>query len=179
MLKKGLKKIPHFACVNKTIVCTSPGEKVSLAHKLMEEFIQSFLNIPDSDMEYSKITGVRPDALYLDKYAIEMQYSNITLQEIERRNNIYLTNGKIPIWIFHANEIVETPVELGIFAQPHHSDKYRLKDAEIYFEERFGSVFYLTFPKGNPFPAKLQVQHYDDVYHDRIVGNDVGKLRSI
>ena len=104
ILKKGPVKIPHFAHRSRT-ECEQYAEPETDAHRAMKEFLQQFLQIPDRYMEYGKIRGVRPDLVWKNQFAIEVQHSHISIDEVKRRNQIYFNAGLVPLWIFHEQEI--------------------------------------------------------------------------
>ena len=91
-LKKGLKRIPHFAHKIKEGICDKYAEKETDAHIAMKTSFQETLGIDIEYVEYWKIEGVRPDLLWKEKYALEVQHSPIKPEEVERRNRIYREN---------------------------------------------------------------------------------------
>lgn len=102
ILKKGHIRIPHFAHKSQKD-CSSEPE--SEAHILCKSFFQSLLDLDKQFVEYYGIEGVRPDVLY-DQFALEIQCSPITANEVKRRNKIYKENGYMPIWIFLEDEFI-------------------------------------------------------------------------
>ena len=102
ILKKGHIRIPHFAHKSQKD-CSSEPE--SEAHILCKTFFQSLLNLDKQFVEYYGIKGVRPDVLY-DQFALEIQCSSITVNEVKNRNKIYEKNGYIAIWIFLEDEFL-------------------------------------------------------------------------
>ena len=64
ILRKGLRRIPHFAhkrCSN----CDVYSEPETDAHLAMKFLLQERLRIPDENVEYCEIEGVRPDLLMM------------------------------------------------------------------------------------------------------------------
>ena len=111
ILKKGPRRIVHFAHKARTR-CDSYAEPETNAHIAMKLLLQRRLKIPDRLVEYGKIPKVRPDLVWKDlggkrKFAIEVQHSPIQVEEVERRNQIYLARGYTPLWVLHAQEIDE------------------------------------------------------------------------
>lgn len=154
ILKKGSKKFPHFAHFDNTS-CNEP-EPETFAHAKMKEFLQNLLEIPDEYMEFGNIQGVRPDLLYDKKYAIEVQHSPISTDEMIRRNNIYCQNQLIPIWIFHSDLIPNEDVKEGgmycakylkYYVKGMNTPFYerKLRDVELYINGIIDSVLYFIF----------------------------------
>jgi hypothetical protein len=67
--------------------------------KLLRENEKLLLGLGKDCLEYTNISGVRPDILY-DNYAIEIQCSPMSYDLMKKRNKIYLRADKIPVWIF-------------------------------------------------------------------------------
>jgi len=102
IIKKGKIRIPHFA--HRSLRdCSSEPE--SEEHILCKTYFQTLLNLDKQFVEYYGIEGVRPDVLY-DQFALEIQCSPITVNEVSRRNNIYEKNGLRAIWIFLEDEFI-------------------------------------------------------------------------
>ena len=96
ILKKGRIRIPHFAHKSKKDCSSEPESEAHISCKI---YFQSLLDLDNRFVEYYGIEGVRPDVLY-DQFALEIQCSPITVNEVKRRNKIYEKNGYIAIWIF-------------------------------------------------------------------------------
>jgi len=96
ILKKGQIRIPHFAHKSKKDCSSEPESEAHISCKL---YFQSLLELDNRFVEYYGIEGVRPDVLY-DQFALEIQCSPITVNEVKRRNKIYEKNGFVAIWIF-------------------------------------------------------------------------------
>lgn len=146
ILKKGTIKAPHFAH-KQVSPCIQNAEPESDSHIAMKLHMQDLLKIPDEFMEYGKIKGVRPDLLWEKKYAIEVQHSSISIEELQRRNKIYFSQDLIPIWIFHAEEFDALPYQKGnyktIYAKM--DEEYRLRNIELYLLRIYGFLLYLEF----------------------------------
>ena len=99
ILKKGKVKIPHFAHKKRSGICEPEPE--SRDHIIMKKLIADNLEISADFIEYYGFKGVVPD-VYDQRRGIvfECQRSPITVEEIQRRNNIYLKLDIIPLWIF-------------------------------------------------------------------------------
>ena len=124
---------------------------------MMKRSFQDTLNIADHYVEYGEIHGVRPDILWENKYAIELQHSPIKPEEIERRNTIYAIHGLIPVWIFHREEWLDDSyyergrfgIETTVMDDDFALDGFvRLKAAERYMvEKNKGYILYFEFSK--------------------------------
>ncbi|MFW9997175.1 MAG: competence protein CoiA [Candidatus Odinarchaeota archaeon] len=158
VLRKGEIKIPHFSHKKKT-GCTKYSEPETQAHLTMKECLQSTLDINKEFVEYAEIKGVRPDLVWKNKYAIEVQHSSISSEETERRNNIYFLNKLIPIWIFHRREgDGDAFFNRGQYRKFHKHNAYdsihvedeyiyRLSTAEREVLEIQGCLFFMEFSK--------------------------------
>ena len=163
ILKKGNHRIPHFAH-RVECDCDKLGEKETDAHIEIKNWFEFFLK-SDFEVEYTRIPGVKPDLLWKGKYAIEVQHSPISIEEIIRRNEIYIANGISPVWIFHAREpvlrndngdVVSTiSLHAGIYGKKISmvgklkvSETYRLRDVEKFFADTQLITFYFQFSSG-------------------------------
>jgi hypothetical protein len=165
ILKKGNYKIPHFAHKKKND-CAKYSEPESQAHLAMKECLETTLGIDKKFVEYSRIKGVRPDLVWKSTYAIEVQHSPISPEEIDRRNNIYFINNLIPVWIFHKQEENdEAFFNRGQYRRFHRHNTYnstniedeyiyRLSSAERHVLEIQGSLFFLEFSKKSIIPCE-------------------------
>jgi hypothetical protein len=122
ILRKGKHVIPHFAH-KEGGGCDALSEADAERHLQIKDFFQEFLGLDVDDMDYGDIEGVRPDILYQKKYAIELQCSPISDDEIRRRNAIYIKHDLIPVWIF--DEVVFLP-------EPNRYSDYKLRVSERY-----------------------------------------------
>ncbi len=107
ILRKGDKKIPHFAHKVQNPECMQRFEGETQEHLAMKKYMKILLQIPEKFVEVYGYDGVRPDLLWEysgKKYAIEVQHSNISNIEIKRRNQCYKDYNLIPLWIFHYEE---------------------------------------------------------------------------
>ncbi len=115
----------------------------------MKNCLQSFLGIPNEMMEYGKIKGVRPDLLWQNKYAIEVQHSKIPIEEILNRNQIHYDNNLIPVWVFHQQEFQDENYykkgNFGIYNNNDDCDTFRLKKSEQLISETYNGLFLLSF----------------------------------
>lgn len=93
-------KIPHFYHYRHSN-CIEYSEHETEAHVAMKDCFQNTLKIHEDFVEYGKIDGVRPDLLWNNKYALEVQHSPINPINMDKRNVIYRKNKIIPVWIFH------------------------------------------------------------------------------
>ncbi|TES96005.1 MAG: hypothetical protein E3J90_08895 [Promethearchaeota archaeon] len=96
ILKKGSIRIPHFAHKSQKDCYSEPESEAHISCKI---YFQSLLELDNRFVEYYGIEGVRPDVLY-DQFALEIQCSPITVNEVKRRNRMYEKNGYIAVWIF-------------------------------------------------------------------------------
>ncbi|WP_456282323.1 hypothetical protein M1D55_12775 [Cupriavidus sp. JZ107] len=102
ILKKGLKKIHHFA--HKPPVTCSWAKGETAAHMAAKQlFLDHFLSIPRlADVEFPVGTQ-RADVYALSKtnvpFVLEMQHQPITEQEIARRTAEYFKHGAAVNWL--------------------------------------------------------------------------------
>jgi hypothetical protein len=159
-LCKGELIPPYFRHVKKCD-CEKYGEPETFAHKAMKKWLVDLLGNRDTvQLEYYGIDGVRPDVLWQGKYAFEVQHSPIKTSEVERRNAEYERSGKVPIWIFHAEERKDAAYEKGKYRR-------RVERIHVFFpverklsHENAVPVFYVRFPKDKEaetffFPSPL------------------------
>ncbi len=182
ILKKGQIRIPHFAHKSHKD-CSSEPE--SEAHILCKIFFQSLLDLDKQFVEYYGIKGVRPDVLY-DQFALEIQCSTITVNEVKRRNKIYEKNGYIAIWIFLEDEFkpkkktkepkayyrVKKPVLRGSFEDigrrklKFFSFKCENEDIHLNFND-YGD-FFDEFTKENELVIKTK-QDFDSILEEILI----------
>lgn len=141
-LKFGSLVSPHFAHISLgECVSTEPETN---AHIAMKNIMQNFLGLEDRFVEYIGVKGVKPDLLW-GKFAIEVQHSAIQIEEIIRRNEIYLSNGLIPLWILHGDALDEM-FDPGNFNKIHRdTDNIALKAAERYLKYAQEMIIYIYF----------------------------------
>ncbi|MHA2176495.1 MAG: competence protein CoiA [Candidatus Hodarchaeales archaeon] len=156
ILKKGRKRIPHFSHKQGGESCLKYSEPETDSHIAMKCSIQETLNIDGKFMEYTKIKGVKPDILWNEKFAIEVQHSSISAEEIERRNKIYFENNLVPIWIFHMDEWEDLAYyQRGKYCKWHtYDDSLRLKLSERYVSFLQGGLLYIGFDSDFMIPCE-------------------------
>ncbi|KKM10986.1 hypothetical protein LCGC14_1721550 [marine sediment metagenome] len=181
ILKKGHIRIPHFAHKSQKD-CSSEPE--SEAHILCKTFFQSLLDLDNQFVEYYGIKGVRPDVLY-DQFALEIQCSPITVNEIKRRNKIYKKNGYVAIWIFLEDEIIsikktkepkayyriKKPVlrvsfeDIGRRNFKFFSFKCENEDIHLNYNDYYGEPFFNEFTKQNELVINTK-QDFDSILEE-------------
>ncbi len=141
ILRKGNIKRPHFAHKHANPECTNQFEGETPEHLEMKHFMKELLQITDENVEVYGYEGVRPDLLWEyaeKKYAIEVQHSPITKEEIQRRNTCYKTHDLIPLWIFHYEKYK------GDFSSKFMKSLDKLKNFMTLLSYRIQQVFYLA-----------------------------------
>jgi len=128
ILKKGLKKISHFA--HKPPVQCEWGNGESEIHHLIKQSIYEYLIVKSNckNVQLERYLGeVRPDVYAeIDEtpVAIEIQKSNIDILTIQKRMRYYLVKGIYVIWII-PKEAPESSYNHGNFVcSPKQWEKY-------------------------------------------------------
>ncbi|MHA1647878.1 MAG: competence protein CoiA [Promethearchaeota archaeon] len=146
ILRKGDKKVPHFAHKVQNLECMQMYEGETQEHLAMKKFMKELLQIPEKCVEVYGFEGVRPDLLWEysgKKYAIEVQHSNIPIKEIQRRNQCYKDYDLIPLWIFHYEE------QSGEFSFSFIKTPKKLDEFAVFFPPCIRQIYYLQL---NPVP---------------------------
>ena len=136
-LKRGNKKIPHFAHISSNDC--SYGEGVSEDHLVVQKEITEILssNNIQCKLEYRGIKNRRADVFveYLNnKIVFEIQHSRIEPQEILARTQDYNNNGCSVIWVM-------TPTYFAKFAGLYGTQKIRLSSWQAYILTLFGVIY--------------------------------------
>ncbi|QEE15415.2 competence protein CoiA [Promethearchaeum syntrophicum] len=150
ILRKGEKKIPHFAHKVQNPECMEKYERETQEHLAMKKYIQELLQIPEKNIEVYGFEGVRPDLLWEYsgiKYAIEVQHSRIPNKEIQRRNQCYKNYHLIPLWIFHYED------RSGEFSKSFIKNSTKLDEFAVWIPPCIHQVYYL---KLNPKPKLME-----------------------
>lgn len=136
-LRKGCKKIPHFAHIA-TKNCLY-GEALTEDHLIVQkELFEIFEhnNIP-CKIEYRGIDGRRADVFTIfqnSKIVFEIQHSRIEPQTILERNQDYNRADCSVMWIL-------TPFYFAKFAGEYKTEKIRFSSWQQYLKELYGVVY--------------------------------------
>jgi len=141
LVKKGTKKVHHFAHIPPTTCVYGEGE-TELHRKAKMELFQALSQYDElSEVQLERGLGeVRPDVSFVYNntlFAIEVQASNLDWKEISRRTSIYQQKGIPVLW---------TPPYLDNMFKKRNEDnlpRYTPKLWEKYLHAMyFGKVFY-------------------------------------
>lgn len=129
LLKRGRVKIPHFAHAEK-LDCTY-HENEGPEHLETKMWLYNYFssNGVYSELECRRWSGIRPDiAAYINGnwIGVEVQKSDISIPEIERRNKTYAKNGVDVVWLMPKSFYTKTT-----------NDEFRMKEQELYFRRMY------------------------------------------
>lgn len=154
ILKKGKVKAHHFA--HKPLVNCIYGVGESQRHLTVKRQIyEALVNHPDCSrckLE-RRLNGVRPDvSLYIgsNPVAIEVQKSDIDIDEIERRTRQYTKLGIYLLWILPSDPKT-------FYHKGEDQEVYRIKEWEKYLHAMYWGRVYYWQEEAIVFPC-----HFDD-----------------
>jgi len=100
ILKNGMVTIPHFAHIKKRSLACNNGE--TLEHQKVKYMIASRFKETGHHIQiepYIKKCHQIPDLIINQNFAIEIQFSNITIQSIKKRSKGLIKCGLQVIWV--------------------------------------------------------------------------------
>lgn len=163
ILRKGKHVIPHFAH-KEGGGCDELSEADTESHLQIKDFMQGALKLSLDDIDFGDVEGVRPDIRIIKDgicYAIELQCSPISDEVIRKRNEIYIKNKMVPIWIFDSKEFLESKGKYGTLRV---AERYvfTMQSTLLYFNIDKEKLDDRGFPEIKLFAMNLEFPRNDD-----------------
>lgn len=168
ILKKGNTKVPHFAHYHLSTTYCSKSE--TLLHYQVKYYLAYLLKNHGYDVQiepYIKGAYQYPDLLVNQQFALEIQFSNISITEIQKRTLGLQLRGIQVIWIADLNKIMTSQMRfnqmISSFIHPYNRNLYAFDTGS----QTLKVIENIQHIGGSRFKGKLRIANIDTFFQQR------------
>jgi len=180
-VRRGNLRQPHYYHTQPNLICRQSGK--GIPHLLLQHHLRNLLPEGDSKLEcrFESIGRIADVVWESRKLVYEIQYSPITVEEVQARNNDYASVGYQVIWVLHDgryNQHRLSAVEHFLSQSPHYFTNMNEKGEGFIYDQlsiTLQGIRKYKFPSiaiDLSSPQKLHCSEVEELLHElpQIIG---------